>query len=96
MIYTARVVAYTIETEMADEARVLLKFQRAQERIKSVVEMPNHDANRIIRSLKESGWQVSGKLKKDYPQLEDAVTALRLIEAVQSAFEDRELVPIVY
>ena len=95
VIYTARVVAYTIETEMADEARALAKFQLAQERIKSVVEMPDHDANRIIRSIKESGWQVSGKLKKEYPRLENDVTALRLVEAVQSAFEGREPVPIV-
>ena len=62
VLYTAQVVAHTVRTEMADEARVLLIFQRAQEQLKEVLEMPDQDANRIIRSLKENGWQVSGQL----------------------------------
>jgi len=88
VLYTARVVEYTVRTEMADEARVLVIFQQAQERLKDVLEMPDQDANRIIRSLKENGWQVSGKLKKQYPQLEDAGRSERIVEAVRSAFEE--------
>lgn len=95
VVYTARVVAHTIQTEMATEARLLLRFQIAQERIKEIVEMPSADANRIIRSIKENGWRISGKLLKDYPLLEDGVLAMKLIEAVQSAFDDREQVQIV-
>lgn len=87
VLYTARVVEHTVRREMADEARVLMVFQRAQERLKEVLEMPDQDANRIIRSLKENGWQVSGKLKKMYPLLEDASRAERIVEAVRSAFE---------
>lgn len=91
MLYTAQVVAHTVRTEMADEARVLVIFQLAQERLKDVLEMPDQDANRIIRSLKENGWQVSGKLKKAYPQLDDADRAEGVVEAVRSAFEEREV-----
>jgi hypothetical protein len=76
---------------MADEARVLVIFQRAQEQLKEVLEMPDQDANRIIRSIKENGWVVSGKLKKGYAQLEDERLAERVVEAVRSAFEDREM-----
>jgi hypothetical protein len=89
VLYTARVVEHTIRTEMADEARVLVIFQRAQEHLKEVLEMPDQDANRIIRSIKENGWMVSGKLKKGYPQLEDEGMAQRVVDAVRSAFEDR-------
>ena len=56
-----------------------------------MLEMPDQDANRIIRSLKEQGWQVSVKLKKAYPQLVDAHRAERVVEAVRSAFEEREV-----
>ncbi|ATH82154.1 Fic family protein [Pseudomonas sp. KHPS1] len=87
VLYTAQVIEHTVRTEMADEARVLVIFQRAQERLKEVLEMPDQDANRIIRSLKENGWRLSGKLKKAYPQLEDAQRAQRVVEAVRSAFE---------
>lgn len=88
VLYTARVVQHTIRTEMADEARVLVIFQRAQEQLKEVLEMPDQDANRVIRSIKENGWKVSGKLKKRYPLLEDEGMAGRVVEAVRSAFED--------
>jgi hypothetical protein len=91
VLYTAQVVAHTVRIEMADEARVLVIFQRAQERLKEVLEMPDQDANRVIRSLKENSWQVSGKLKKAYPQLEVIHLAERVVEAVRSAFEDQEL-----
>lgn len=89
VLYTARVIAHTVQTEMADEARVLVIFQRAQQRLKEVIEMPDQDASRIIRSLKENGWQVSGKLKKAFPQLEDGEKARQIIEAVQSAFAEQ-------
>ena len=95
VLYTARVIEHTIRHEMADEARVLATFQLAQERLKEVVEMPSQDANRVIRSIKENGWRVSGKLQAEYPRLENEFTARRLVEAVQSAFEDREVAPIV-
>ncbi|WP_231697554.1 Fic family protein [Ottowia caeni] len=88
-VYTARLVAHTIRNEMAEEARVLLKFQLAQRRIKDVMEMTDPDDARIIRSIKDNSWQVSGKLAREYPQLEDRLLALRMVEAVQSAFEPR-------
>lgn len=95
VLFTARVVAHTIRTEMAEEARVLCTFELAQRRLKDVLEMPDADAVRIIRALKENGWNISGKLTKAYPQLADKGLALRLIEAVQSAFEDREPVRVM-
>lgn len=95
VVYTAKLIAHSIHTEMAEEARVLLRFQRAQQRIKDMMEMPDLDAARIIRSIKENGWTVSGKLAKEYPPLDNKALALRLVEAVQSAFEDREPVPII-
>ncbi|MDJ0476245.1 cell filamentation protein Fic, partial [Pantoea eucalypti] len=60
---------------------------RAQQQLKEVVEMPDQDASRIIRSLKENGWQISGKLKKTFPLLDDTTTAQQIVEAVRSAFE---------
>lgn len=95
VIYTAQLVAHTIRHEIADEARVLVRFELAQQRIKDVLEMPNQDAARMIRSVKENGWRISGKLVAEYPMLDDKARALRVIEAVQSAFEDRDVLPII-
>jgi biotin operon repressor len=72
---------------MVEEVRILVTFQRAQERLKEVLEMSDQDTTRVIRSLKENGWRVSGKLKRAYPQLEKQDLAERVVEAVRSAFE---------
>lgn len=93
-IYTAQLVAHTIRHEMADEARGLVRFELAQQRIKEVLEMPDSDVVRMIRSIKENGWRISGKLVEEYPMLDDKARALRVVEAVQPAFEDREPLPI--
>ncbi|WP_426153545.1 Fic family protein [Pseudomonas sp. DC3000-4b1] len=88
VLYTAQVVEHTVRVEMVDEARTLVVFQQARERLKEVVEMPDQDANRIIRSLKENGWEISGKLKKTYPQLAEGRRAAQVVEAVRSAFDE--------
>jgi hypothetical protein len=88
VLYTARVIEHTIRYEMANEARVVATFQLAQERLKEIIELPSQDANRIIRSIKENGWRVSGKLRAEYPRLEDDFTARRVVDAVRSAFEN--------
>ena len=36
-----------------------------------------------------------GWVAREYPQLEDRLLALRMVEAVQSAFEGREPAPII-
>lgn len=88
-IYTCKIVDFTIRNQMAEEARTLKRFDTANQRLKDVIEMPNQDAARIIRSIKASGWRVSNKLLKDYPFLTDEHSQARVIEAIQSAFEDR-------
>lgn len=77
VLYTARVVEHTVRTEEADGARMLATFQRAKVRLKEVLEMLSQDANRVIRSVKENGWRVSGKLRREYPILENELTAQR-------------------
>lgn len=91
VLYTTRVVTHTIRIEMAEEAKTLMVFQLALERLKDVVELPDQDATRIIRSVRENGWRISGKLRKQYPQLEEEPRASRMLEAIQSAFEGRDI-----
>lgn len=93
-IYTAELVDKTITREMANEARILVRFDLATNRLKNLVEMPNPDAARIIRSIKDNQWRVSNKLLGEYPFMQDGAMQLRVIEAVQSAFEDREAIEI--
>jgi hypothetical protein len=46
-------VTQNIHSEMVGEVRILVTFQRAQERLKEVLEMPDQGSTRVIRSCKK-------------------------------------------
>ncbi len=85
--YLAQVVQLTIEQEMRKEAGYLRSLRVARERVKQVIEGPDSDIDRIIRSVRENGGKVSGKLVKEFPALEDQHLAAGAVAAIQSAFE---------
>lgn len=85
--YLARVVEVTIEQEMRKEAGHLRSLRAARERVKEVIEGPDADIDRIIRSVRENGGQLSNKLKKAYPQLTDADVGAEVIAAIDAAFQ---------
>lgn len=90
--FACRVLAHTVRHSMSEEATFLARHDRAMQRVKAVYEMPDRDAERIIRSLRGEAFRVSNKLAAQYPTLfDDPQVAAELIEAVQSAFEDREM-----
>lgn len=90
--YMSEVLRQTVEHEMAEEALTLRRYDEARDAIKDVVEMPDADADRIIRSLREGHWVVSNKLRKALPEIFQEGGALharqdRIVEAVRQAFE---------
>ncbi|MDO5624085.1 MAG: Fic family protein [Pseudomonadota bacterium] len=90
--YLSDVLRQTVEQEMAQEALALRRYGEARAAIKELVEMPDPDADRIIRSLTEGGWKVSSKLRKSLPQIfaENGVFYTRhaqIIAAVRAVFE---------
>lgn len=85
--YTARLVDQTIQLEMRTEAELLRAWGRARVAVKEVIEGPNSDIDRIVRSVKENGGQISNKLVRDFPTLADPQVASDLREAVASAFD---------
>lgn len=85
--YLAEVVRVTIEHEMRQEAGHLRSLRIARERVKQVIEGPDPEIDRIIRSVREHGGQVSNKLVKEFPILKDEIVASALSAAVRSAFD---------
>ncbi len=86
----------TVEREMAQEAHLLRTHDDARLAIKEVVEMPDQDADRIIRSLKQSNWVVSNKLRGEFQILFEPGERLydraqRLVASVRAAFEEDEV-----
>jgi len=85
--FVGHVVQMTIEVEMSKEANYLRGIERAREGVKNYLEGPNTDIDKIIRSVRDNGWQLSGKLIKDFPQLQDEALGQLIVVAVREALD---------
>ena len=86
--YLAQIVRLTIEQEMYKEAGYLRSLRAARERVKQVIEGPDSDIGRIIRSVRENGGQLSGKLLKEFPSLAQAPVGQQVVEAIEAVFDE--------
>ncbi len=85
--YLADIVRATIEQEMRKEAGYLHNLRLARERVKQVIEGPDTDIDRIIRSVRDNGGKVSNTLAKEFPALADEVVAGELAAALAGVFQ---------
>ena len=97
--YMAQIISATVRENMTEEAAYLFRYEQALGRLKQVMEMPDQDASRIVRSLNENHGRVSNVLREKYveifgeqggPLTSDGEEA---VEAVMSALSDREWAP---
>lgn len=84
--YLAHVVQLTIEQEMRKEAGYLRSLRLARERVKQIIEGPDGDIDRIIRSVRENGDVVTNRLVKEFPLLADQQLATEAVAAIKAAF----------
>jgi len=85
--YVGHVVRITIQDEMTNEARYLRDLERARKAVKNRLEGPDPDIDAIIRSLQQNAWQLSGSLKKRFPQLEDSHLTKQIIGDLRAVFD---------
>lgn len=84
--YLGEVVRVTIEQEMRDEAGHLRALRLAREGVKNWLEGPDADIDRIIRAIRQNGGQVSGKLAKEFPALQESGLAEAIAGVIAEAF----------
>ena len=68
------------------EANFLRQLRAAREAVKNLLDGPDADIDRIIRSVREHGT-VSNKLMSEFSMLADEVLAGQVVEVIASAFE---------
>lgn len=86
--YLGQVVHHTMRHEMTNEATFLARHDLARRGLKRVIEMPDLDADRIVRSLREGGGRVSNVLRGQYPSIfEGGPIESQIIEAVMQALQ---------
>jgi hypothetical protein len=71
---------------MRQESRYLRSHQRARAAIKEVVEMPDHQADRLLRSMEQNQDQLSNVLAREMPVLAQAGVWEAIVGAVRQAF----------
>lgn len=89
-LFMAKIVRKTVLENMTDEAEILARHDEARLRLKQAFEMPDNDADRIIRSLRQNGGKVTNTLSEEYVAIfDDPEVAAEVIEAVTSALDGR-------
>lgn len=86
--YMADLIDRTIRTEMRQEAQLMRNWENARSAVKDILDGPNADIDRIIRSVRDNRWSVSSKLRKEFPIIEKAGIAEPILEAIRMAFDD--------
>lgn len=86
--YLGHVLRFTIEQEMHQQARFFRSNDLARKLVKDVIEGPDTDIDAIIRSARENGGALSGKLAKRFPILEKSGRWDRVMAAINTAFAD--------
>ncbi|APX93072.1 cell filamentation protein Fic [Halomonas sp. 1513] len=83
--YLEDIVRYTLEHEMHQQAAIQRAWHMTRETIKEWVEGPDEHIDRIIRAVRQHG-SVSGKLRRDFPVLDDPLLTERLEAIVGEGF----------
>lgn len=87
LIYLADVLERTISEDMREESRYLRAHARARTAIKDIVEMPDAQIDRIIRSVEANQGKLSNVLSKEIPILAEAGIWEAIVQSIERAFE---------
>jgi len=84
--YLADLVQRTIREDMLEESRYLRSHAQARAAIKDIVEMPDAQIDRVIRSVEANQGRLSGALAREMPILDDPDLWQAIVDAVGHAF----------
>ena len=90
IVYLSRVIARTLSEQMREESKYLRDHHRAREALKEIVEMPDHQADRLLRSMEANEGRLSNALVKEMPVLAQPGIWKAITNAVSLAFKGDE------
>jgi hypothetical protein len=86
VIFLSDALKITIDQDMHAEAVYMQQHANARARLKNIIEGPDATLDRIIRSVRESRGNISGKLRSEYPMLAHDEIGADVIRAIQEEF----------
>lgn len=87
VVYLAEVLVRTIREDMRAESRHMRSHAQARAAIKDIVEMPDLQIDRVIRSVEANQGKLSNVLTKEMPLLAEPGIWEAIVEAVARAFD---------
>lgn len=85
VMFLARIIERTLTEQMREESRYLRSHARARAALKEVVEMPDHQADRVLRSIDQNLGEPSNVLAKELPVLASPGVWADIVDAVSRA-----------
>lgn len=86
--FLSNILARTLTEQMREESRYLRRHTRARAALKEIVEMPDQQADRVLRSIEQNRGELSNVLAKEMPVLREPEVWSDIVEAVEGAFRD--------
>jgi len=77
----------TIKEDMREESRYLRSHAHARASIKDIVEMPDAQIDRVIRSVQVNQGKLSNVLRDEMPLLDDPNVWDAIVQVITDAFK---------
>lgn len=87
VVFLSNVIARTITEQMREDSRYLRSHAQARASLKEIVEMPDHQADRVLRSSEQNRGELSNVLAKEMPVLRKPGVWTAIVEAASRAFD---------
>lgn len=84
--FLSNILVRALKEQMREESRYLRRHARARAALKEIVEMPDQQADRVLRSIEQNRGELSNVLAEEMPVLREAGTWSDIVEAVERAF----------
>lgn len=88
VVYLADVLERTIGEDMRAESRYLRSYALARQAIKDIIEMPDAQIDRLIRSAEANQGKLSNALASEMPALLGEGVWAAICQAIERAFQD--------
>ncbi|MDO5668226.1 MAG: hypothetical protein Q4G44_10440 [Alcaligenaceae bacterium] len=88
VVFISRIINRTLTEKMREQLRYLYNHGRARLALNEIVEMPDLQADRVLRSLEQNRGKLSNVLAKEMPILKEPGIWLAITEAVSLVFKD--------
>jgi hypothetical protein len=86
VVFLANIIERTLTEQMREQSHYLRNHARARLALKEIVEMPDQQADRVLRSVEQNKGELNNVLAKEMPVLREPGVWAEIVEAVSRVF----------